>query len=137
MASPDFRCNLQQYSFFNKVPVCTKSPKDINEPEFFVLSQTHVPCYAQRYTVLPIFKKVLQDPQMRPYWPPNQGERLDRLVWYGLTNIQSKQSRIHILVLYLQKNVTLHVLAFNINFNHIIILLIWKQSVILWIVLDC
>ena len=38
MASPDFKCNLEQYSLFNKVPVCTKNPKDIDEPDFFVLS---------------------------------------------------------------------------------------------------
>ena len=33
MASLDFKCNLQQYSLFNKGPVCTKNPKDIDEPE--------------------------------------------------------------------------------------------------------
>ena len=38
MASLDFKCNLQQYSLFSKVPVCTKNLKDIDEPEFFVLS---------------------------------------------------------------------------------------------------
>ena len=38
MASPDLKCNLQQYSLFDKVPVCTKNPKDIDEPDFFVLS---------------------------------------------------------------------------------------------------
>ena len=34
----DFECNLHQYSLFSKVPVCTQNLKDIDEPEFVVLS---------------------------------------------------------------------------------------------------
>ena len=34
----DLKCNLQQYSLFSKVPVCTQNPKDIDETEFVVLS---------------------------------------------------------------------------------------------------
>ena len=34
----DFKCNLQQYSLFSKVLVCTQNQKDMDEPEFFVLS---------------------------------------------------------------------------------------------------
>ena len=37
-AFSDFKCNLQQYSLFSKVPVCTQNLKDIDEPELFVLS---------------------------------------------------------------------------------------------------
>ena len=33
---PDFKCNLQQYSFFSKVPVCTQNPQDLDEPYFFL-----------------------------------------------------------------------------------------------------
>ena len=34
----DFKCNLQQYSLFSKVLVCTQNSKDIVEPEFLVSS---------------------------------------------------------------------------------------------------
>ena len=34
----DFKCNLQQFSLFSKVLVCTQNSKDIDEPQFLVLS---------------------------------------------------------------------------------------------------
>ena len=37
-AFSDFKCNLQVYYLFSKVPVCTQNPKDIDEPDFFVSS---------------------------------------------------------------------------------------------------
>ena len=39
-----FKCILQQYSLFSIVPVYTQNPKDIDEPEFLVLSSdSHLP----------------------------------------------------------------------------------------------
>ena len=63
MASPDFKCNSQHCPLFNKVPVCTKYPKDL-KPKTWIFCIILDPCslFGIEIHSFAIFWTVLQNP---------------------------------------------------------------------------